>query len=161
MDAQLDVSSTGRVSRLEVLEGPTSRRQRSEAKQARIAAESFRPGVNRSTQPNLRRNNHEINPTDRPLHSRAASCREARHRKPSRQIRSAGGSRANRSPTSRRAARKRERLGLDIRSLSTVAVHAISEGACQCGMFSQILALRAKPCSGCRQTPYLNSDALE
>ncbi len=45
MYAQLDVSSTGRVSRLEVLEGPTGRRQRSEAERARIAAESFRPGV--------------------------------------------------------------------------------------------------------------------
>jgi len=45
MDAQLDVSSTGRVSRLEVLEGPTGRKQRSEAERARIAAESFRPGV--------------------------------------------------------------------------------------------------------------------
>ena len=45
MDAQLDVSSTGRVSRLEVLDGPTGRKQRSEAERARIAAESFRPGV--------------------------------------------------------------------------------------------------------------------
>ena len=45
MDAQLDFSSTGRVSRLEVLDGPSGRKQRSEAEQARIAAESFRPGV--------------------------------------------------------------------------------------------------------------------
>ena len=45
MDAQLDVSSTGRVSRLEVLDGPTGRKQRSEAERSRIAAESFRPGV--------------------------------------------------------------------------------------------------------------------
>ena len=45
MDAQLDVSSTGRVSRLEVLDGPTGRKQRSEVERARIAAESFRPGV--------------------------------------------------------------------------------------------------------------------
>ena len=45
MDAQLDVSLTGRVSHLEVLEGPTGRKQRSEAERARIAAESFRPGV--------------------------------------------------------------------------------------------------------------------
>ncbi|WP_395661104.1 IS66-like element accessory protein TnpA [Aestuariivirga sp.] len=45
MDAQLDFSSTGRVSRLEVLDGPTGRKQRSEAEQARIAAESFWPGV--------------------------------------------------------------------------------------------------------------------
>lgn len=45
IDAQLDVSSAGRVSRLEVLEGPTGRKQRSEAERARIAAESFRPGV--------------------------------------------------------------------------------------------------------------------
>ncbi len=45
MDAQLDFSSTGRVSRLEVLDGPTGRKQRSETERARIAAESFRPGV--------------------------------------------------------------------------------------------------------------------
>ncbi|WP_395663786.1 transposase, partial [Aestuariivirga sp.] len=45
MDAQLDVSSTGRVSRLEVLDGPTGRKQRSEAERSRIAAGSFRPGV--------------------------------------------------------------------------------------------------------------------
>lgn len=45
MDAQFDASSTGRTSRLEVLEGPTGRKQRSEAERARIAAESFRPGV--------------------------------------------------------------------------------------------------------------------
>lgn len=45
MDVQLDVSSTGRVSRLEVLEGPTGRKQRSEVERTRIAAESFRPGV--------------------------------------------------------------------------------------------------------------------
>jgi transposase len=45
MDAHLGVSSTGRVSRLEVLDGPTGRKQRSEAERARIAAESFRPGV--------------------------------------------------------------------------------------------------------------------
>jgi transposase len=45
MDVQLDVSSPGRVSRLEVLEGPTDRKERSEAERARIAAESFRPGA--------------------------------------------------------------------------------------------------------------------
>jgi transposase len=45
MNIQLDFSSTGRVSRLEVLDGPTGRKQRSEAERARIAAESFRPGV--------------------------------------------------------------------------------------------------------------------
>ena len=45
MDAQLDVSSTERISRVEVLEGPSGRKQRSEAERARIAAESFRPGV--------------------------------------------------------------------------------------------------------------------
>jgi transposase len=43
MDAQLDVSSTGRVSRLEVLDGPTGRKQRSEAERARIAAEMTCP----------------------------------------------------------------------------------------------------------------------
>jgi transposase len=45
MDVQLDVSSVGQVSRVEVLEVPTGRKQRSEAEWARIAAESFRPGV--------------------------------------------------------------------------------------------------------------------
>lgn len=45
MDAQFDASSTAGISRLEVLEGPTGRKQRSEAERARIAAESFRPGV--------------------------------------------------------------------------------------------------------------------
>ena len=45
MDAQLDVSSTERISRVEVLERPSGRKQRSEAERARIAAESFRPGV--------------------------------------------------------------------------------------------------------------------
>lgn len=36
---------TGRVLHLEVMEGPTGRKQRSQAEQARIAAESFRPVV--------------------------------------------------------------------------------------------------------------------
>lgn len=48
MDAQFDASSTGRNSRLEVLEGPTGRKQRSEAERARIAAVSFRPVVSLS-----------------------------------------------------------------------------------------------------------------
>ncbi len=43
MDVQLDVSNGGRVSRLEVIEGPTGRRSRSEAEKARIAAESLMP----------------------------------------------------------------------------------------------------------------------
>ena len=43
MDVQLDVSKAGRVSRLEVLEGPTGRRNRSAAEKARIAAESLVP----------------------------------------------------------------------------------------------------------------------
>lgn len=43
MDVQLDVSNGGRVSRLEVIEGPTGRRRRSEAEKARIAAESLMP----------------------------------------------------------------------------------------------------------------------
>lgn len=45
MDGHLAVSSGGRVSRLEVLEGPTGRRRRSAAERAQIAAESFLPGV--------------------------------------------------------------------------------------------------------------------
>ena len=45
MDVQLDVSQTSRVSRLEVLEGPTGRRIRSAAEKAKIAAESLAPGA--------------------------------------------------------------------------------------------------------------------
>ena len=45
MDVHLDVSTTGYAGRLEVLEGPTGRRVRSEAEKARIAAESLMPGV--------------------------------------------------------------------------------------------------------------------
>jgi transposase len=41
----LDGSSIGAVSRLEVLEGPTGRRVRSEAERARIVAESLLPGA--------------------------------------------------------------------------------------------------------------------
>ncbi len=37
-DVHLDVSSAGSVSRLEILEGPSGRRVRSEADRARIAA---------------------------------------------------------------------------------------------------------------------------
>ena len=40
MDVELDVSKANRVSRLEVIEGPTGRRNRSAAEKARIAAES-------------------------------------------------------------------------------------------------------------------------
>lgn len=42
-DVHLDGSSVGAVSRLEVLEGPSGRRVRSEAERARIAAESLLP----------------------------------------------------------------------------------------------------------------------
>ena len=49
MDVQLDVSKAGRVSRLEVLEGPTGRRNRSAAEKARIAAESLVPGAEVAT----------------------------------------------------------------------------------------------------------------
>jgi transposase len=45
MDVHLDVPTTGYAGRLEVLEGPTGRRVRSEADKARIAAESLMPGV--------------------------------------------------------------------------------------------------------------------
>jgi transposase len=38
MDVQLDVSKASRVSRLEVIEGPTGRRNRSAAEKAKIAA---------------------------------------------------------------------------------------------------------------------------
>ncbi|HET7413063.1 MAG TPA: transposase [Pararhizobium sp.] len=44
-DVHLDGSSAGSVSRLEVLEGPSGRRMRSEAERARIVAESLLPGV--------------------------------------------------------------------------------------------------------------------
>lgn len=45
MDVHLDVPTPGYAGRLEVLEGPTGRRVRSEADKARIAAESLMPGV--------------------------------------------------------------------------------------------------------------------
>ena len=45
MDVHLDVPTTGYAGRLEVLEGPTGRRVRSEADKARIAGESLMPGV--------------------------------------------------------------------------------------------------------------------
>ena len=45
MHAHLDVSTAGYAGRLEVLEGPTGRRVRSEADKARIAAESLMPGM--------------------------------------------------------------------------------------------------------------------
>lgn len=41
----LDVSPVGPVSRLEVLEGPSGRRVRSEAERARIVAESLQSGA--------------------------------------------------------------------------------------------------------------------
>jgi transposase-like protein len=44
-DVRLDVSTIGSVSRLEVLEGPSGRRTRSEAEKARIVAESLMPGA--------------------------------------------------------------------------------------------------------------------
>lgn len=44
-DVHLDGSTTGAVSRLEVLEGPSGRRVRSEAERARIVAESLLPGA--------------------------------------------------------------------------------------------------------------------
>ncbi len=45
MGVHLDGSTEGRVSRLEVIEGPSGRRQRTKAERARIAAESMMPGV--------------------------------------------------------------------------------------------------------------------
>ena len=41
----MDVPMDGYAGRLEVIEGPTGRRRRSEAERARIAAESLLPGV--------------------------------------------------------------------------------------------------------------------
>jgi transposase len=45
MDVQLDVSSEGVVSRLEVLEGPSGRRRRSKAERAWIGLEGLMPGA--------------------------------------------------------------------------------------------------------------------
>ena len=45
MDVHLDVPTTGYAGRVEVLEGPTGRRVRSESDKARIAAESLMPGM--------------------------------------------------------------------------------------------------------------------
>lgn len=49
MGVQLDVSKASRVSRLEVIEGPTGRRNRSAAEKAKIAAESLLPGAQVAT----------------------------------------------------------------------------------------------------------------
>jgi transposase len=49
MDVQLDVSKASRVSRLEVIEGPTGRRNRSAAEKAKIAAESLVAGAQVAT----------------------------------------------------------------------------------------------------------------
>ncbi|MER9171138.1 transposase [Mesorhizobium australicum] len=45
MDVHLDVPTARYAGRLEVLDGPTGRRVRSQAERARIAAESLIPGV--------------------------------------------------------------------------------------------------------------------
>ena len=45
MGVHLDVPSSGYAGRLEVIEGPTGRRQRTEEEKARIVAESLRPGI--------------------------------------------------------------------------------------------------------------------
>ena len=45
MGGHLDVPANGFAGRLEVIEGPTGRRQRTHAEKARIVAESLMPGV--------------------------------------------------------------------------------------------------------------------
>jgi transposase len=45
MGVHLDVPKNGFAGRLEVIEGPTGRRQRTRAEKARIVAESLMPGV--------------------------------------------------------------------------------------------------------------------
>ena len=45
MGVHLDVPQLGYAGRLEVIEGPTGRRRRSDAEKARIVAESLLPGV--------------------------------------------------------------------------------------------------------------------
>ncbi len=45
MDVHLDVSKSGYAGRLDVIEGPTGRRQRTNIEKARIAAESLRKGA--------------------------------------------------------------------------------------------------------------------
>ncbi len=45
IDVHLDVSKSGYAGRLEVIEGPTGRRQRTNIEKARIAAESLRKGA--------------------------------------------------------------------------------------------------------------------
>ena len=44
MDVHLDVSKSGYAGRLNVIEGPTGRRQRTNIEKARIAAESLKEG---------------------------------------------------------------------------------------------------------------------
>jgi len=45
IDVHLDVSKSGYAGRLDVVEGPTGRRQRTNVEKARIAAESLRKGA--------------------------------------------------------------------------------------------------------------------
>ena len=45
MGVHLDVPTNGFAGRLEVIEGPTGRRQRTQAEKARIVAESLMPGI--------------------------------------------------------------------------------------------------------------------
>ena len=45
MDVHLGVSNSGFCGRLDVIEGPTGRRRRTDDEKARIVAESFLPGV--------------------------------------------------------------------------------------------------------------------
>ena len=45
MGVHLDVPTTGFAGRLEVIEGPTGRRERTQAEKARIVAESLMPGA--------------------------------------------------------------------------------------------------------------------
>lgn len=45
MDGYMDVSPDGFAGRLEVVEGPSGRRRWSDEEKARIASESYRPGV--------------------------------------------------------------------------------------------------------------------
>ncbi|TCU38908.1 hypothetical protein EV129_104519, partial [Rhizobium azibense] len=45
MDVHLDVSNAGYVGRMDVIEGPTGRRRRTDAEKMRIAAESLVAGA--------------------------------------------------------------------------------------------------------------------
>lgn len=64
MDVDLDVPTAGYAGRLEVLDGPTGRRVRSEAERARIAAESLAASPSSGTTGTARKRGADVRAVD-------------------------------------------------------------------------------------------------